>query len=344
MKIKEVEKILQMNSQTIRYYDKLGFLNPKRDANGYRNYTSEDIQILKKIRFLRELDIPLEMIKRILSHQDEFQSILESHINNLQVQVENLKDIQTKCINLNQKNVPLLDAVVNGEFENISSDSNKQIKYVFQKAVEFMKPYPGITIGKKITPYQFFKSVFYTFILVTFIDTVFLVFLKTNSFIHNIPWILWIVIHFILTIICVLLLFKEKYYEFKDTHFYIFDSYKIKLKSIFAIFNNSSNNLARCYQYKDIDYVEISLEKKIGGIGFGPVTYYNILYYFHMLDGNHFEINSSLYNKKEQDRKSVYDILEYHKIKIIDKSQIKEALTQKEQSIYEYIENNTNNK
>ena len=29
MKIKEVENMLQMNSQTIRYYDKLGFLNPQ---------------------------------------------------------------------------------------------------------------------------------------------------------------------------------------------------------------------------------------------------------------------------------------------------------------------------
>ena len=53
MKIKEVEKMLQMNSQTIRYYDKLGFLNPKRDENGYRNYTMDDIKTLKKIRFLR---------------------------------------------------------------------------------------------------------------------------------------------------------------------------------------------------------------------------------------------------------------------------------------------------
>lgn len=29
MKIKEVEKLLQINSQTIRYYEKLGFLKPK---------------------------------------------------------------------------------------------------------------------------------------------------------------------------------------------------------------------------------------------------------------------------------------------------------------------------
>ena len=62
MKIKEVEKLVSMNSQTIRYYDKLGFLHPQRDENGYRNYSMEDVKILKRIRFLRELDISLELI------------------------------------------------------------------------------------------------------------------------------------------------------------------------------------------------------------------------------------------------------------------------------------------
>lgn len=339
MKIKEVEKILQMNAQTIRYYDKLGFLTPKRDANGYRNYTEEDIKILKKIRFLRELDIPLEIIERIISNQDEFQNILENHIKNLQIQVDTLKEIQNKCISLNQKNIPLLDAVVNGEFEDISYDSKTQINSVFQKAIEFMKPYSVITIGKKITPYQFIKSVILTFISVIFIDSVFIMYLKTRGFINSISLGLWIVITLILTIMCVFILFKEKYYEFGETHFYIFDSYKMKLKSMLAIINNSSNQLAKCYLYKDIDHVKITVEKKTGGLGFGPETYFNILYDFHMIDGYDFTINSSLYNKNDQNRKSVYDILEYHKVKIIDKNNIKEALVQKELSLYEYLEN-----
>ena len=109
MKIKEVEKKLQMNSQTIRYYDKLGFPNPKRDENGYRNYTMDDIKTLKKIRFLRELDIPLEMIERILLNQDEFQNILEQHLQTLQLQVENLAEIQQKCLKLTQKNLSLIN-------------------------------------------------------------------------------------------------------------------------------------------------------------------------------------------------------------------------------------------
>ena len=73
MKIKEVEELVHMNGQTIRYYDKLGFLHPNRDENGYRNYTMEDIKILKRIRFLRELDISLELIGIILDNPDELE-------------------------------------------------------------------------------------------------------------------------------------------------------------------------------------------------------------------------------------------------------------------------------
>lgn len=52
MLIKEVEDLLQMTSYSLRYYERMGLIHPERDENGYRNYTSQDIQNLKKIRFL----------------------------------------------------------------------------------------------------------------------------------------------------------------------------------------------------------------------------------------------------------------------------------------------------
>lgn len=338
MKIKEVEKLLQMNSQTIRYYDKLGFLNPKRDDNGYRNYTQEDIRILKKIRFLRELDISLDMIKTILNNQDEFQNILEQHIQSLQMQVENLEDIQRKCLHLSQKNVPLLDAVVDGEFQDRFSHENHQIKTLLQKATDFLQPYIVITIGRKTTPYQLLKEICLCFMAVSFVYLSFLTYLKTKNFLNFITWKISLINIIVLTIMIFCLIFKEKYYEFRNVDFYIFDSHKIKFKSLIAVFHNSTHRLARHYLYKDIDYVDISVKKRTGGIGFGPVTYYQMIYHFYMLDHNDFEINSSLYYKNDQDRKSVYEILEYHHVKIIDEKNIKAFLAQDSLSIYEYLE------
>lgn len=339
MKIKEVEKKLQMNSQTIRYYDKLGFPNPKRDENGYRNYTMDDIKTLKKIRFLRELDIPLEMIERILLNQDEFQNILEQHLQTLQLQVENLAEIQQKCLKLTQKNIPLLDAVVDGEFYAYN-DYDKDIKTLFQKITEFMQPYSVITIGRKTTPYQLVKEMFGYFIIVGFIFLAMLSVLGRHLFTNGIGWIIWLTGTFIFWILFMLINFHEKYYEFQDADFYIFDSHKMKLKSIMAILKQTTHQLAKHYFYKDIDNVKIIIEKKVGGIGFGPMNYYNVIYQFNMLDGQHFTVNSSLYEKDDQDRKSVYEILEYHHVHIIDDRNFKAALMQNKLSLYEYLEKN----
>ena len=46
--IKEAEELTGISRQNIRYYEKMGLLNPKRDAgNGYRKYDEEDIGRLK---------------------------------------------------------------------------------------------------------------------------------------------------------------------------------------------------------------------------------------------------------------------------------------------------------
>ena len=48
--IGELAKELKINKETIRYYEKIGLLaQPKRDLNGYREYSKDDI---KKITFI----------------------------------------------------------------------------------------------------------------------------------------------------------------------------------------------------------------------------------------------------------------------------------------------------
>ena len=65
--IKEAEALTGISRQNIRYYEKMGLLNPKRDAgNGYRKYDEEDIERLKAILLFRKLDMPLEEIHKLL--------------------------------------------------------------------------------------------------------------------------------------------------------------------------------------------------------------------------------------------------------------------------------------
>ena len=64
MNIKEVEKITGISSQNIRFYEKEGLIKPNRDdSNGYRVYSEDDIKLLKMVKMLRMLDMPVVDIK-----------------------------------------------------------------------------------------------------------------------------------------------------------------------------------------------------------------------------------------------------------------------------------------
>ena len=91
MKINEVEDLLNTPRANIRYYEKEGLINISRKENGYRNYSEEDIQRLKKIIILRKLGVSVEQIKDLLSGDAELSQVLEDTIVKLEKQVEELK-------------------------------------------------------------------------------------------------------------------------------------------------------------------------------------------------------------------------------------------------------------
>ena len=77
--IKEAEALTGISRQNIRYYEKMGLLNPKRDAgNGYRKYDEEDIERLKAILLFRKLDMPLEEIHKLLDCEIDLQQALDT--------------------------------------------------------------------------------------------------------------------------------------------------------------------------------------------------------------------------------------------------------------------------
>ena len=62
MTIKEVEARTGLARANIRYYEDQGFFIPERGENGYRNYMVRDVDILLKIKLLRQLGFSLEEI------------------------------------------------------------------------------------------------------------------------------------------------------------------------------------------------------------------------------------------------------------------------------------------
>lgn len=70
MKISELATKSQINAKTIRYYEQVGLISaPQRASNGYRHYQPADVDTLIFIRRCRELNIPLDDIKRLVEVQ-----------------------------------------------------------------------------------------------------------------------------------------------------------------------------------------------------------------------------------------------------------------------------------
>ena len=68
-KINEIAKLYGIGADSLRYYEKLGLLQPRRAQNGYRQYSLRDMYKLTIIRDLRQLDFTMEQIKAYLDHQ-----------------------------------------------------------------------------------------------------------------------------------------------------------------------------------------------------------------------------------------------------------------------------------
>lgn len=66
----ELSKIYNLGRASLKYYEKLGLLNPGRDTNSYRMYTIKDICNLNLIKELRSLDFSMQKIKEYLENRN----------------------------------------------------------------------------------------------------------------------------------------------------------------------------------------------------------------------------------------------------------------------------------
>ena len=97
MTIKEIEALSGMTRANIRFYEAEGLLAPQRGENGYRNYSLEDLETLKRIKLLRTLRIPLEEIRALHQEKEELRALLSRHLTTLELEQEELSRSQRVC-------------------------------------------------------------------------------------------------------------------------------------------------------------------------------------------------------------------------------------------------------
>lgn len=79
--VKQLSKLAGITPRTLHHYDEIGLLKPSRVGdNGYRYYGEDAVLRLQQILFYRELDIPLDDIKKIMGRRDyDVMGALQSH-------------------------------------------------------------------------------------------------------------------------------------------------------------------------------------------------------------------------------------------------------------------------
>lgn len=99
--IGHVSHLLNISKDTLRYYDKLGIVSPKKDTgNGYRYYTLEDLLTLSYVLVLRDLKIPLESIKHFITQNTlrDFATLLETQEALVDEKIAKLLKLKEKVI------------------------------------------------------------------------------------------------------------------------------------------------------------------------------------------------------------------------------------------------------
>lgn len=91
MEIKKVEKLLNISRSNIRFYEKEGLINPSREDNNYRDYSEEDIAMLKKIIVLRKLGFTVDEIKKLQKGDVDFSEVAIQNNTRLQTELKDLK-------------------------------------------------------------------------------------------------------------------------------------------------------------------------------------------------------------------------------------------------------------
>jgi DNA-binding transcriptional MerR regulator len=91
--VKQLSKLAGVTPRTLHHYDDIGLLKPSRiGENGYRYYEEESLLKLQQILFYRELDFPLDDIRKIMGRRDfDVLKALESHKESLTKQMERTK-------------------------------------------------------------------------------------------------------------------------------------------------------------------------------------------------------------------------------------------------------------
>ena len=97
-----------MHAQTLRTYDRLGLVSPRRSSGGGRRYSERDVELLREVqRLSQDEGVNLAGIKRIIELTNQVEA-LQSRVRELAEEVESLRANQRRDLAVVPKSTALV--------------------------------------------------------------------------------------------------------------------------------------------------------------------------------------------------------------------------------------------
>lgn len=107
MNIGQASEKSGLPAKTIRYYEEIGLVSPKRRANGYRDYDAPDLHKLAFLQRSRGLGFSIEDCRTLMSLYDDkdrasadVKRIAEARMTDIDRKIAELRTLQTTLGNL----------------------------------------------------------------------------------------------------------------------------------------------------------------------------------------------------------------------------------------------------
>lgn len=141
MTIKEAKELTGLSIKSIRYYEKMGLVNIRRNKNNYyRDYTKEDIERLKLIKLLRYFDFSIEQIALILK-ENNLSDALKMKSKELEIESNKYLEKQTICNSLlKDSKKKEFHMVIDEYIDTIDFLENDEVKEIKDLLMNFLCP------------------------------------------------------------------------------------------------------------------------------------------------------------------------------------------------------------
>lgn len=177
MLINEVAKQCGITKKAIQYYVEQHMVNPYILENGYKDFTAEDVEIIKRIVLYRRLGLSIPDIKKVLEKKDNVKSILYQRTLDMEkekirhsilkkiAEGESVEELSDEINEINSKSIiikRLLELFPSyyGKFISLNfsryltgSIETEEQKDAFQEIIEFFDNVPDMTIPIHLQEY-----------------------------------------------------------------------------------------------------------------------------------------------------------------------------------------------